>query len=270
MERREFTAEDWEELLARELGRRVRVRYGRARRQVIVAHEEGETLVVRMNAVFGTAPEDVRHAVARWLLTGRRARAACARLDGWIEEAARRLPPARRTRIRADGLHHDLTEITAELLRIEFTSDLLPTERRPRVTWGRRGSRRARRSLQLGSFDPEAAIVRVHPVLDQAAVPRFVVRYVLFHEHLHAALEGAPDCARSHHPPRFRRRERAYPDYERALRWQRQHLRALLASARTGEPMPLRPAGRGALERAWRRLGAPGQGWLFADAAPDR
>jgi hypothetical protein len=233
-----FSAEDWAFYLSRQLGRDVRVRYGRARRQVIVVVPERAGLRVRMNHAFGSAPQPVRAAVADWLRSGRNARTACRELDEWIATIVSTLGPPRAPRIVARGTHHDLAEITADLLGCEFHT--LPSERHPSgVTWGRRGSRSARRSLQLGSFDPDTALVRVHPVLDQPAVPRWFVRYVLFHELLHAQLNEPCQGARRarHHGSEFRRLEQAYPGTAPALTWQQEHLPALLRSARSGKPM---------------------------------
>lgn len=223
----------------------MRVRFGRARRQVLVAFPERTGLRVRMNQVFSSAPGEVREAVAAWLRSGRRARRACDRLDRWIASIVPALGPPRPVRLVAHGLHHDLAEITAELLACEFAG--LPPARRPRgVTWGRRGPSGRRRSLQLGSYDPESAIVRVHPVLDQPAVPRSFVRYVLFHELLHAEL--CQPCAAGqrarHHDREFQRREAEHPGTAAALRWQERNLAALLRSARTGKPMLVPRAGR--------------------------
>jgi len=234
-----FSAEDWTDFLSRHLGREVRVRYGRARRQVIVAHPERQGLRVRMNQAFERAPLPVRGAVADWLRDGRSARAACRELDRFIAAIAPTLGPPRRPPLCARGATHDLAELYAELVAEEFPA--LAPERRPSgITWGRRGKRGARRSLLLGSFCPETYLVRIHPVLDQPGVPRAFVRYVLFHECLHAALNepcGAGARAR-HHGPEFRRREQGYAGTAPALRWQEAHLPSLLRSARTGKPMP--------------------------------
>ena len=234
-----FCQDEWSGFLARELERPVRVRFGRARRQVVVAREEHGTLVVRMNAVFGHAPEDVRESVARWLRSGRRARRACERLDAWIAEIEGQLVSTRRVRVRTRGEVHDLAEIEADLLAKEFVRTTFPGPRVV-VTWGRRASSRARRSLQLGSYDGETGVVRLHPVLDQSAVPRWFARYVLFHELLHAALAGqgrSRGGRTAHHGPEFQRREKVYGNYERALAWQELHTPALIVSARTGKPM---------------------------------
>ena len=201
-------------------------------------------LRVNMNQAFGRAPTDVRAAVADWLRAGRRARAACRKLDDWIATIVPTLGPPRPPRIRLRGAHHDLGEIAAELYANEFRD--VETARRPSaVTWGRRGRRSARRSLQLGSFDPETTIVRIHPVLDQPAVPRWFVRYVLFHELLHARLNEPcrSEGRAQHHGPAFRAHERAYPGTAPALSWQEDNLPALLRSVRSGKPMPV-PAPR--------------------------
>jgi hypothetical protein len=249
-----FSAEDWTRFLSSHLGREVRVRYGKARRQVIVVYPERQVLRVRMNQAFGQAPPPVRTAVADWLRAGRRAERSCRALDAWIASVHGSLGPGRPPRLNAHGAHYDLGELLEELLAAEFP--LLPQERRPSgVTWGRRGRRGARHSLQLGSFDPETALIRVHPVLDQPAVPRWFVRYVVFHEVLHSELNEpcAADRRARHHGPEFRRRETAYADTARALEWQEKNLGQLLRSARTGKPMSL-PAGRAPLRWMQRLL----------------
>ena len=260
----EFGAEDWARFLSGELGRNVRVRFGRARRQVIVAFPESAGLRVRMNQVFGRAPDEVRTAVADWLRRGRSARGACRELDQWIASILPELGPPRPSRLVVRGASHDLGAIAADLLANEFRS--LPTRLLPRgVTWGRRGPRGVRRSLQLGSFDPETRVIRIHPVLDQEAVPRSFVRYVMFHELLHAVhppVKGA-DGRWVRHGSEFRRREKAYPDLGRALAWERKHIAALVRSARRGTPLKVGSTRAPLVIRFV-------QEWLFPEAAASK
>jgi hypothetical protein len=221
------TPEQWEVWLADRLGRRVRVAYGRARTAPVQVVDDARTLRVRLHRFFGAAPPEVRTDLAAWLRAGRRARAACRRLDAWIDARLAglpaRVPP--RLRLRPRGDHHDLGELAALVLARDFVRDF-EGRRPPDVTWGRRGRSRARHSLQLGSYAPGRNLVRIHSVLDRPTVPRWFLGYVLFHEHLHAAL---PQDA---HGPAFRARERAHPDYERAARWQRAHIGRLIRAAR--------------------------------------
>jgi hypothetical protein len=228
--------------LTRELQAPVEVAFGRARQNVLVARPSRGGFRVRMHRGFAAAPPEVRAAVAAWLRSGRRARRATGVLDAWIDGV---LVPSffpaegRRAPALARGACHDLLELAADLLPRHIPADLLPPERIPLLTFGVRPKTRARRSLHLGTYDVAQHLVRIHRVLDQPAVPPFFVRYVLFHELLHAALPPRREGARVvHHGQDFRRLERAYPDFERAKDWEKKHIDRLIRSARTGRPLP--------------------------------
>ncbi len=247
------SATDWEAELSASLGYPVRVELTRSRSYPIqLRHPKPAELrerpelrkgwVVRLHRVFADAPAEVRADLASWIRAGRRARRASRELGAWTERAIAEEPPPPRRRVTLlpAGEVHDLTRLTADLLEAEFQGEFEGERVAPDLTWGRRGKSRARGRLQLGSYQPEGNLIRIHPVLDQRAVPAWLVRYVLFHEHLHAALPSEKDPATgrtSHHGRRFRERERAYADYPRALLWERQHLGRLLRSARAGKPL---------------------------------
>jgi hypothetical protein len=263
----------WQEFLSSELRCPVRVIYTRARRTPLQVRPAARAIAtgsaqratretsaprassrapgisgleVRMHAMFVEAPPHVHDAVVSWIRSGRRAPRACAVLDRWIAESLERLPIAapRDTALRARGAFHDLEALKRELLAAELAAEFAGDLDHPRVTWGRQGQSRTRHSLRLGSFDPEGRIVRIHPVLDQVAVPVWFVRYVVFHELLHAVLPPRPGRGSRwiHHGAEFRRRERAYADYERAIAWEKAHMRELIRSARRAAPMPIAAA----------------------------
>lgn len=232
-----FEAADWSRYLTAQLERAVEVRFGRARRQVLVykpGQRAGDADQLRMNAFFREAPEPIRHAVWRWLAVGRRARKASAELDAWIAERSRELPPRKLTQAVPKGDFYDLEQLVGEVLG--HIPELAGVEL-PDLSWGRRGSRSVRKSLQLGSYDSDGKRVRVHPVLDQEAVPIWFVRFVLYHELLHAGLpiERSRTGRVLHHGPGFRSREADYPDAARAQVWEKENLPKLLRSARTGK-----------------------------------
>lgn len=243
---------EWESLLGEALGYEVRVRYGHARRTVLQVQDlcqappplrrpPGVGLYLRMNAFFAGAPAEVRQATVSWIRSGRRARRAARLLDRWIESQVAGLERARprRVRLRPRGRCHDLAPLAEDLLGTCLAGDFPDPDRHPRITWGRAGRSRSRHSLRLGSYDYHSRVVRIHRVLDQPAVPRWFVRYVLFHELLHAVLDDrAPTEGRHrHHGPLFREREDRYPDYQQALSWEREHLPELIRSARSGRPI---------------------------------
>ena len=230
----------------------VEVVFTRARRTVLKVEPRGARRTVRMNAFFAEAPAPVREAVAAWIRSGRRARHKLELLDAWVEtriEAVERTAP-RRIHLVTRGQVHDLERLAVELRALEFATEFSCTDetvadgspsspRWPKLTWGRAPKSRTRRSLRLGSFDYWSGVVRMHPVLDQRAVPESFVRYVLFHELLHAALpaERGSGGRRVFHGREFRRREREYNGTSAALAWEKVHLHELLWSARTGKEM---------------------------------
>ncbi|MEM8710775.1 MAG: hypothetical protein AAGG01_07465 [Planctomycetota bacterium] len=201
---------------------------------------------LRLHRQFASAPRTVREALATWLRSGRRATKAGPILDAWIHAEIASLPPQeRRVTLDSGGLHHPLGRMAERLFETEFKNDFLPSgeSQRPRISWGRRGLSRSRRSLRLGSFEPTARIVRVHPVLDQAAVPEWFVRFVLKHEILHACIETYRDSSGRwvHHGPEFRQREQSWPEYEAAVLWEERNLARVIRSAREGTQLRVRP-----------------------------
>ena len=271
-----WEAPDWAAFLRDRLGHPVEVRYGRSRSVPIQSRwieaaapsappAMSATMRVRMHLMFRTAPPAVRDAVAHWMRSGRRARRACRLLDAWIAEQLAELPRAspRTVRTKTRGEHHDLLRLARPLWEGVFQNDFGEERPRPHLTWGRASRSRCRRSLRLGSYAPETHLVRVHAVLDQAAVPDWYLRCVLHHEILHAAVPPVRTAGGRwlHHGPDFRRRERAYPDHERAVAWEEANLARLIRSARTGSRLAVRRGERN--ESVVREELRAVQGWLF-------
>ncbi|HJO25627.1 MAG: hypothetical protein CMK00_02560 [Planctomycetes bacterium] len=202
------------------------------------ATRDGEgTWRLRLHRFFATAPEQILLDLATWLRSGRRARAACERLDAHIDACLAELParPKRGQTLSSSGTAHDLNTLVGELLAGPFAGDFSSTPP-PWVTWGRRGRSRARHTLRLGTYTRADHLVRIHPVLDRSSVPAWFVSFVLHHELLHAALDQgrSNDGHRIHHGPRFRERERTHRDYTRALAWEKKNLPRLIRAARAG------------------------------------
>lgn len=231
-----MTPSHWESDLSAFLRREVHVTYGRARQTPVQVQPDTEpALRVRLHRFFESASPDIVDALGRWIRAGRRARAACTRIDAWIEQRLGELPPRspRNSPLRAAGACYDLRRLLSEVIHAHVP-ELADSE--PAVTWGQRGRSRGVNSLDLGTFDHQSHLVRLHPVLDHAAVPEFFVRFVLFHELLHAAIPSLTTASgrHQHHPPGFRERERSHPDYRQALAWEEHHLPELIARARRG------------------------------------
>ncbi|MGB9691707.1 MAG: hypothetical protein ACPL7D_06025 [Candidatus Sumerlaeaceae bacterium] len=133
---------------------------------------------------------------------------------------------ARRPRLCARGRFYDLDQIKRELVEQYFDGQLDVA-----ITWGRNGkpSRRRRRHLQLGCYQHVQRLIRIHPVLDSPDVPEYFVRFVVYHELLHAKLDVQRDNAgrRRLHTPQFRALEKRFPHYREAMAFEREFLKTL-------------------------------------------
>ncbi|MFW6051422.1 MAG: hypothetical protein ACODAU_09620 [Myxococcota bacterium] len=213
-----------ERRLAGLLGERPVVYITDNRRTMISSSRRGGLLRVRLHHMFLDCDPATVRALASYLRTG--GREASSQLGAYIERNGHRIRPRRpRRRTRTAGRHHDLAIIFEELNHRWFEGGV-----RLQITWGRRvRARRRRRSIRLGAYSAEDGLIRIHPVLDQHWVPRFFVEYVVFHEMLHHVIPAPVRSGRQQfHGPAFREAERAYPDYERALRWEQRNIHRLL------------------------------------------
>ncbi|GIX48347.1 MAG: hypothetical protein KatS3mg131_2558 [Candidatus Tectimicrobiota bacterium] len=183
---------------------------------------------VRLHGCFRQAPMPVWQALVAYIRHGDRTARAILRRFLQGEGALAGPEPAGSCPARgaARGRYFDLEEILRTLNRRYFGNRV-----QARIVWGRRPPRRQRVSIRLGSYCARTRLIRIHPALDQAFVPRYVVESVVFHEMLHQLVP----CRRVRgrrclHPPRFRQWERQFPAYARAEAWKRRHLTRLLRS----------------------------------------
>lgn len=195
------------------------------RRTMISTRRRDDVLVVRLHRMFLRAGPTVVHALGRYLS---RSDARASRLvSEFIESQRGTVHAARPRQLRHAGHHHDLRSIFDEVNRDEFAGGIEGVA----ITWGKFGTktRHRKRSIRLGTYTRDEHLVRIHPALDASWVPRFFVRYIVFHELLHHVEPEVERGGRTEfHTERFRARERAYHDYARALTWERENLARLL------------------------------------------
>ncbi|HSW40319.1 MAG TPA: hypothetical protein VLL97_12595 [Acidobacteriota bacterium] len=104
------------------------------------------------------------------------------------------------------GTCHSLPGLYREVKRSYFNDQVAID----RIGWGYRKSWR-----RLGHYDPVHHTVTLSPVLDSPAVPEFVVKFIVYHELLHAVF-SKPAGAGRYHSREFRLAEKAHPDFKRA------------------------------------------------------
>lgn len=114
----------------------------------------------------------------------------------------RSMPP-----LKADGRFHDLAAVF-DSTNTQYFGGALDCG----IGWGRMRRGCAVRKRTLGSYWPQGnggrGLIRINPVLDRKAVPAGYIRFVVYHEMLHAHLGIAlKNGRRSMHSREFRRRE---------------------------------------------------------------
>ena len=124
--------------------------------------------------------------------------------------------PAKKVCVRTKGRHYDLAELYDEINREYFGNNVTAA-----ITWGSRCPRSAVRKRTVGSYSERSNTIRINPVLDKKDVPACYVAFIVYHEMLHAdmgiALKGT---RRSVHPREFKRREKLFREYEKAMAWE--------------------------------------------------
>ena len=177
---------------------------------------------VRLSDVLRGAARVVFEAAAAILL----ARLYRRRAPGELLAAYRQYTVAPRTRRRMASLRgkrgrrvetgpagtvYDLAPMFTRLNRSYFGGRL----RRPRLGWSTRIWR-----TQFGCFDPALDQIVMNRWLDRAAVPKYAVEYVLFHEMLHVKHPlRAARCGIEAHSLAFRNEEKRYVNYHRARKF---------------------------------------------------
>lgn len=203
------------------------------RRSMISYSERDGVLRARVHHMFLGAPASVQDALVRYIV--QRDRAASNVVGRYIDLNGHRIRAVQPVLapLTTQGKHHDLLALYRSINEKYFDGahDAL-------ITWGRRGRGamrgKPRRSIKLGSYSAVERLIRIHPVLDRAWIPRYFLSYIIYHEMLHHVIpsDGSARSAgagrRVLHSAAFLARERMFRDFERAIAWERAHIRRLL------------------------------------------
>ncbi|HEX8441932.1 hypothetical protein [Archangium sp.] len=195
------------------------------RSTMVSFRRSANVLQLRLHHMFLDAPEQVVRAVADY--AGRGNRVAGGVLDDYIRGQQPRIRQERHAAeadLEPRGRYFDLQALFDSLNHTYFQGGI-----QARIGWGRMPPRRRRKSIRLGVYDHQTREIRIHPALDRLEVPTYFVEFIVFHEMLHQLFPSSNGHGRRvHHPRAFRDREKAFPLYGAALRWERENLNLLL------------------------------------------
>ncbi|MCG5052180.1 MAG: hypothetical protein KA712_04400 [Myxococcales bacterium] len=209
-------------------GKALELRLTDNRYTMITVRRRTDGYGVRVHRMFAAADVRVTRHLARYIVhNDPRASLALGDFirdnDSVIKDQPRRRRPLK---VRTQGKVHDLQKIFDELNEAHFRGKI-----RARITWGTAPRREGRRrSIKMGSYAVEDRVIRIHPALDNEAVPAYFVAWIVFHEMLHdkhgAVEKGGRRC---YHTPAFMAEERSFPEYEKAHAWEKSNIQSLLA-----------------------------------------
>jgi hypothetical protein len=137
-----------------------------------------------------------------------------------------KLPMQRQLNLQHEGKYFDLRANFDRLNERYFGGKL----RGYKVVWGRKRKRRPKEYFIFGTIQEEDRIIRINPALDQPFVPSWFLRYILYHEMLHAVVPDEPGAngRRCVHTEKFYDRERKFPRYRSARKWEEENLAKFL------------------------------------------
>ncbi len=175
-------------------------------------------LRLRLHRIFMNADDEVLDEIVSYL-KNKKAPMPLFRDFVLKNKAKLSVKPPRQIPLKTAGKHHDLREVYDAVNNEYFEGSISAT-----ITWGSKSPRHAVRKRTLGSYSERSHTIRINPVLDRKAVPRYFVAFIVYHEMLHAVL-GSPvkGTRRSIHCREFKRRERLFREYARAMAWEQGH-----------------------------------------------
>jgi hypothetical protein len=200
------------------------------RRSIITARWIDNAYHIRLHHMFLEANDDILEALARYIQG--RTKIASKKINIFIREnenKIRRLPPTsikRNNNLLPQGKYFNLQEIYKELNRKYFDNQV-----NCRITWGNRRRFKRQKSVRLGSYSYHTKTIRIHPTLDRAFVPAYVVSDIVYHEMLHALLGIKSENGRNYsHHQRFRELEKRFSHRKAAEKWIRHNLNRLISA----------------------------------------
>lgn len=183
---------------------------------------------IRLHRMFQSAPDTIWQVLLTYIRCPDRS--ARQTLRAYIQKHRHLILPRPAPRqtvqqvLQPRGQYFDLEAIYQSLNHAYFDNRVQAT-----ITWMRRAPQRPRVSIRFGSYHAVDRLIRIHRLLDQAFVPRYVIENVIFHEMLHDRIPRRLINGRWRaHPPEFRQAEQRFPQHRQAEKWQQRNLHRLL------------------------------------------
>lgn len=180
--------------------------------------KERRAIFVRLHRLFERASIPVLDALIRYILKNDQKAKPILRKTVYAYFSNQRIPS---DVLITKGRVYDL-QVTYEKLKKQF---FMP-DYDAAIGWSKVISKTRFRHITFGSYDRYRHQIRIHPFLDDSAVPPYFLEFIIYHEMLHAVCEPQIDAlghSRSH-TREFRQKEKLFPQYREAKEWEKNSL----------------------------------------------
>lgn len=185
--------------------------------RVLDSHVRG-VIRLSLHEMFLSAPEEVILSIVAYIKRSRKERLLHSkRLKEYIHVHYGNYEH-KKPILYTQGQVYDLALLFNELNE-EYFEGHLPLS----ITWfqGRGGNRR----ILFGKYEQSMRLVKISNLLDDALVPLYFIRYIIYHEMAHSVVEGYVD-AKGHcrmHGPEFKMVEKRFREYKKARAWEKEN-----------------------------------------------
>lgn len=176
----------------------------------------GKNVSVRLHRIFLNAGVDVIREIAEFI---KNKRCMTPLIRDFIKQNSNSLnkKPLQKLSINTKGKYYDLSGIYESINNEYFNGKVSAA-----IAWGAKSPRCAVRKRTLGSYSSHTNTIRINPILDKKSVPRYFIKFIVYHEMLHADMgTETKNGRRSVHSREFRRREKLFKYHERAMAWEK-------------------------------------------------
>ena len=181
---------------------------------MISVKEKKDSIVLRLHHIFLNADDMVLDEIVQFTKEkGGKTPAVKAFIQ--MNKNSVKNTASRTITIKPKGRVYDLADIFSSLNREYFNHSVSAA-----ITWGKQSPRHVFRKRTLGSYQKKTRVIRINPILDRRRVPRYAVEFIVYHEMLHAVMDPVvKNGRRVIHSKEFKKRERVYSNYHKAIQW---------------------------------------------------
>jgi len=179
---------------------------------------KGNSVFIRLHWMFLHAGNDVIREIAEFIKFRKRKTPLISKFIRDNQNCLKNKQP-KPVSIRTQGRYHNLEELFNSLNNEYFGGRITAS-----ITWGKNNPSWAVRKRTLGSYSSHTNTIRINSVLDRKNVPRYFINFVIYHEMLHSDMHREKKNGRRLvHSYEFKKRERLFEHYEKAISWEKIH-----------------------------------------------